>query len=40
MLTDSYKVLNKLSNRAAPKASHSVKGASDLIKAALLAMKK
>jgi hypothetical protein len=40
MMTDSMKVLNKVSNKATPKASHKVNGASDLIRQAMLDMMK
>ena len=40
MMTDSAKVLNKISNKTQVKGSHKVSGASDLIRQALLAMTK
>lgn len=40
MLTDSMKVLNKVSGKAQVKASHSVNGASNLIRQAMLDMMK
>ena len=39
-MTDSYKVLNKLSNKVQVKASHKVEGASSLIRQAMLDMMK